>query len=384
MDYPIEFQSRTEHLIFTIHPNGLAEFRLNRPSALNALSEALIIEIIRLLHLIEPLPQVSLLLFWSADPKAFSAGGDVVKISKSRFDDFALPAYPVQAEVIRTPATPTTQDPAILQQQLSGHITSPQLKEGCLPAFSELLQPTWNRDTYNSILDVFHTEYSLFLLLSSYSKPSVSLLSGLCLGGGFGLAMSTTVRLGSTKLQMAMPETKIGFFPDVGASLFLKSSAFGQAAGRFIGCCGYKMNCAEVLKLGLIDLAFDEAQYMSVYSALKAVPGFKLQEYLAEHQTPPILIQETNIPVLHRDSLSLNQATHKHQTLTFLAYLTTFVSPPARSHHPFITVYDYPKPVECMTGETWDDRFGDAEWPPDWCGSRGCIPSDTFESPEER
>ncbi len=58
-------------------------------------------------------------------------------------------------------------------------------------------------------------------ILREYAKPVIVLLDGYVLGGGFGLAQACHIVVSSEKSRFAMPETAIGFFPDVGATHFL-------------------------------------------------------------------------------------------------------------------------------------------------------------------
>lgn len=69
--------------------------------------------------------------------------------------------------------------------------------------------------------DYFALEYKLDHLISTYSKPYVALIDGITMGGGVGLSLHAPFRIATENTVFAMPETNIGFFPDVGASFFL-------------------------------------------------------------------------------------------------------------------------------------------------------------------
>lgn len=69
--------------------------------------------------------------------------------------------------------------------------------------------------------DYFALEYKLDHLISTYSKPYVAFIDGITMGGGVGLSLHAPFRIATENTVFAMPETTIGFFPDVGASFFL-------------------------------------------------------------------------------------------------------------------------------------------------------------------
>lgn len=70
-------------------------------------------------------------------------------------------------------------------------------------------------------LNYFQSSYDLGYLMSTYPKPIVTLINGLTLGGGLGLALSTPFRVATETTKVALPQVNIGFFPDLGTCFFL-------------------------------------------------------------------------------------------------------------------------------------------------------------------
>lgn len=69
--------------------------------------------------------------------------------------------------------------------------------------------------------DYFALDYKLDHTIATYSKPYFAFMSGIAMGGGVGLSVHAPFRIATENTVFAMPETTIGFFPDVGASFFL-------------------------------------------------------------------------------------------------------------------------------------------------------------------
>lgn len=81
-----------------------------------------------------------------------------------------------------------------------------------------------------TINEFFTREYALNLAVAECSKPYISLIDGVAMGGGLGLSVHGTFRVVTDKAIMAMPESRIGFFPDVGGSYFLQQLPFSCGA----------------------------------------------------------------------------------------------------------------------------------------------------------
>jgi len=95
----------------------------------------------------------------------------------------------------------------------------------------------------------FSTEYKLNYEIYNFPKPYMSIWNGVVMGGGVGLSIYGDYRIVTDTTKFAMPETAIGFFPDVGGSYFL--SRLKDNIGLLLGLTGYILNANEILSLEL-------------------------------------------------------------------------------------------------------------------------------------
>lgn len=98
----------------------------------------------------------------------------------------------------------------------------------------------------------FAEEYALDLSIHHYRKPLVAVMHGFVLGGGMGLAQGASLRIVTERSKLGMPETGIGYFPDVGGSYFL--SRLPGEMGLYLGLTGTQVKTADALHLQLADL----------------------------------------------------------------------------------------------------------------------------------
>ena len=96
----------------------------------------------------------------------------------------------------------------------------------------------------------FETEYKLDYLLSVYSKPVISLMNGITMGGGVGIGMHVAFPIAGEKMVFAMPETAIGLFPDVGGSAILNK--LPRPWQNYLGVFGQRLNLQNILKFNLV------------------------------------------------------------------------------------------------------------------------------------
>jgi enoyl-CoA hydratase len=116
--------------------------------------------------------------------------------------------------------------------------------------------------------DFFTEEYRLNHLIHHYPKPCMVFMDGVVMGGGMGLAQGAKLRIATERTKMAMPETLIGLFPDVGGGYFL--SRCQGALGEYLGLTGQMLNGAEAVFAGLADVLVDSASLNSMWTQLPA------------------------------------------------------------------------------------------------------------------
>ena len=133
--------------------------RLNRPKALNAVTHEMVRALARQLAAWASDAAVTRVIITAAGERAFSAGGDI--------------------------------------RELYGYAVDGNAGEA---------------------RDFFRSEYRLDALIARYPKPVVAIMDGITMGGGIGLAGHAAIRIVTERSRVAMPETRIGFTPDVGGS----------------------------------------------------------------------------------------------------------------------------------------------------------------------
>ncbi|MBN3805020.1 enoyl-CoA hydratase/isomerase family protein [Paraburkholderia sp. Ac-20336] len=122
-----------------------------------------------------------------------------------------------------------------------------------------------SRDTF------FTEEYRLNHAIFTYPKPYVALMNGIVMGGGMGISQGAHrtggLRVVTQSTKMAMPETRIGLFPDVGASWFLARTP--GAIGRYLAVTGETIGAADALYAGLADTYIDEEALPALLDTLR-------------------------------------------------------------------------------------------------------------------
>lgn len=185
---------------------NLGHITLNRPKALNALTYVMCEEITRLLLDWEKDPNIGAVLIDGEGDRAFCAGGDVILLHDS------------------------------------GKAGDSRAEE------------------------FWRIEYALNELIHRYSKPYITLIDGFVMGGGVGLSVHGRLRIAGDATVFAMPETGIGYFPDVGGTYFLPR--LGMDIGQWLGLTGARLDAGQSCHLGVANAYVPSDQHGAFIEAL--------------------------------------------------------------------------------------------------------------------
>ncbi|KWK89336.1 3-hydroxyisobutyryl-CoA hydrolase [Burkholderia ubonensis] len=192
--------------------NRIGFLELNRPKALNALSVGMIRTLHAALDTWRDDPEIVAVVVYSPHARAFCAGGDV------RF-----------------------------------------------------FHDAWQRGDRDAVDTFFIDEYSLNHAIFTYPKPYIALMHGVVMGGGMGISQAARhtggLRVVTDSTKMAMPETRIGLFPDVGMSWFLARTP--GAIGRYLAVTGATLDAAGALYAQLADVYVPDAALPALLDALR-------------------------------------------------------------------------------------------------------------------
>lgn len=208
---------------------GIVQVTMNRPKALNALSYEMIGTYKALLPQWQKNPDIKTVIIKGASPRTFCAGGDI----KS--------AYQI----------------------------GKAYKEGGV--------------TLTEAAAFFRNEYRLNRALFHASISLVALMNGIVMGGGYGIAGPCKYRVCSEHTVFAMPETGIGFFPDIGGVYYL-AQAPGQI-GAYLAMSGDRINAADMIYCGLATHYIVTGRQGDFIDALHR--GEKVEEALRVYSSDP-------------------------------------------------------------------------------------------------
>ncbi|KAK3327201.1 ClpP/crotonase-like domain-containing protein [Cercophora scortea] len=171
---------------------GLRTIALNRPKKLNALNGSMIRKITPRLLEWSKSGIANVIVMKGAGEKAFCAGGDVAALAKLN---------------------------------------------------------TQGEEGQHKSTEYFALEYQLDHLIATYNKPYIAFMDGITMGGGVGLSIHAPLRIATERTVFAMPETTIGFFPDVGASFFLPRMS--GSVGTYLALTSARLTGANVFYSGV-------------------------------------------------------------------------------------------------------------------------------------
>jgi enoyl-CoA hydratase len=137
-------------------------------------------------------------------------------------------------------------DPAIATVAIRGEGT----RAFCAGGDIRALYDVGVAGNYDEALQFWREEYPLNTRIKEYPKPYVALIRGFVMGGGVGVSIHGSHRVGVGEIGFAMPEVGIGFFPDVGATFFLPRLPAG--VGLWLALTGKQLGSADALALGIL------------------------------------------------------------------------------------------------------------------------------------
>lgn len=132
------------------------------------------------------------------------------------------------------------------------------------------------------IEDFFTEEYALNHLIHNYAKPYIAFMDGIVMGGGMGISQGAALRVVTERTKMAMPETAIGLFPDVGGGYFL--SRCPGRVGEWLALTGDTIGAGNAIAYQLADGCLPSDRQTAVWDALATqsfADGAVIKAYVA-------------------------------------------------------------------------------------------------------
>ena len=117
------------------------------------------------------------------------------------------------------------------------------------------------------LADFFHDEYLLNAQIKTYPKPYISLIDGIVMGGGVGVSVHGSHRVGTENTMFAMPETGIGFFPDVGGTWFLPRMP--KETGTYCALSAGRLKQGDALETGVLTHTTSRQKLLALMKALE-------------------------------------------------------------------------------------------------------------------
>jgi enoyl-CoA hydratase len=216
----------SDHISATVG-DGVGHLTLDRPGALNALNFEMVTALAEVLDAWRTSSEVALVVLDGTGDRGFSAGGDI--------------------------------------RELHGFAASGRFEEA--HAF-------------------FRAEYRLDAMIARYPKPVVAIMDGITMGGGIGLTGHASIRIVTERSKIAMPETRIGFTPDVGGT-WLLANAPGEL-GVHLALNARTMDASDAMHAGFADafVPSDRVPHLLQALAEQADPGSPAEIVMLFDETP--------------------------------------------------------------------------------------------------
>ncbi|WP_299471775.1 enoyl-CoA hydratase/isomerase family protein [uncultured Roseibium sp.] len=225
----------SDEILFEVR--GKAGFvTLNRPQTLNALTHSKVIALAEQLKRWADDPTVARVVIKGAGDKAFCAGGDIRSIYDAK---------------------------------QAGEV--------------------------DGLKQFFRDEYTLNAYIKAYPKPYIALIDGIVMGGGVGVSVHGSHRIGTEKTLFSMPETGIGFFPDVGGTYFLPRMP--KKTGVYCALAASRLKQGDALATGVLTHAVAQSSLTELERALETAEDIDaaLEAFLVVPEPGPVKENETII-----------------------------------------------------------------------------------------
>lgn len=108
--------------------------------------------------------------------------------------------------------------------------------------------------------------YTLVWQLDCFTKPTVSFIDGVVIGGGVGISVFGTHRVAGEQYRFSMPETAMGWIPDHGVSHVF--ARMPSRIGMYLALTGHSLGVADAFELGLITHFIPAARHPGIKARL--------------------------------------------------------------------------------------------------------------------
>ena len=173
---------------------------------------------------------------------------------------------PAMIDIVRTALDDFTADPAIVAIAIDG-----AGERGlCSGADVRAIRAEILERGAEAAAAFWRNEYAMNSQISALQKPYAALMDGIVMGGGVGISTYGSIRVTTPRTRLAMPETGIGLFPDVG-TMFTLSRAPGEL-GTHMALTGAPVSGGDAVLAGFADAVIDPDRWEDLLEALRTTP----------------------------------------------------------------------------------------------------------------